>query len=190
MVKNKRRHGLFFFILALIIAIASTWVNKTWISYQKYKNEYDQQSKISHYFADFNVTQHHADGSLDYKLSGKHLSHWSGTKSSEISELQIVSYEDKKPSFNMTAAQAIMRNEEKVLELHDSIIIKDLQSDPISVLTTDFLRYYPDKKWINTESQVKFVSGTTILTGKGMDSKLDENKLRIHADVHSTFEKK
>ena len=187
--KSRRRRGLLFVAIALAIAFASTWVNKTWISYQDNKNNGDQQNRISHYFTDFTVTENDVNGLLKYKLTGKHLSHWSSSEISEVTKPHVITYHDEKPASDMLAKQAIIKDKDNMLELRGSVIIKNLQSEPISILTTDFLRYYPNEKWVNTESRVKFVSGKTLLMGKGMDSKLDDNKLRIHADVYSTFEK-
>ncbi len=188
--RSTRRRGLFLLFLALLVAIASTWLNGLWIAQKKSESKEAKQSRVSHYFTEFSLMSTDAEGVVEYTLTGRHFSRWSGKDWSEVSEPRLITFEAKKQSNKMTAKKAIMLHKKDVLELHDNVNIKDFNSDPVSVLTTDFLRYYPKKRIINTEATVKFVSGTTVLTGKGMDSKLDENTLRIHSDVHTTFEQK
>jgi len=187
---GRRWRGVFFSLVALLVAWASIWLNDAWISRQKSDSVEAKESKVSHYFTHFSLTSSNDVGEVEYKLFGQHFSRWSGKDWSEVLKPHLVSFSEGNKSTDMTADRAIMHDEQDVLELHDSVIIKDSSSDPPSILKTELLDYHPEKKWVETDSQVIFTSGSSVLTGKGMDSKLDENILRIHSNVHSTFETK
>ena len=185
-----RWRGFFLFLIALLIAWASIWLNHSWVSRNSNDSEDAKQSKVSHYFTNFTLISTNITGEVEYTLSGQHFSRWSGKDWSEILIPHLISFDTKKISTDMTADKAIMRHEQDVLELYDSVAIKGFSSDPSSILNTELLRYHPKKQWIETDSHVTFTSDSSTLTGKGMDSKLDENTLRIHSNVHSTFKTK
>lgn len=183
-----RWRSLFLLLIALLIAWASIWLNDAWISRQNSDATAIKESKVSHYFTHFSLTSSNAIGEVQYTLSGKHFSRWSGKDWSEISKPHLVSYSGNKQSTDMTADKAIMLHQKDILELHDAVTIKNLIAQPPTILTTELLNYYPEKQWLETDAKVTFTSDSSKLIGQGMDSKLDENILRIHSNVHSTFE--
>ena len=182
--------GIFLLLIALLVAWISIWLNDTWVNRQRKESIEIKESKVSHYFTNFTLTSSNQEGEVEYRLFGQHFSRWSGKEWSEILVPHLISYDTKEKSSDMIANKAIMQHEQDILELHDSVVIKDLSSDPSSTLNTELLYYHPEKQWIETDAQVTFTSGSSVLTGKGMDSKLDDNILRIHSNVHSTFETK
>lgn len=186
----RRRRGFFLFLLALAIATASIWFNELWINYQDDKEVNTTQSKLSYYFTQFSMISTNADGLIEYKLIGKHFSRWSGKETSEIVDPQLTSFNKQQESTNMTAEKAVMLHQKDNLELQGSVDIRNFNSDSSSVLKTDLLRYHSNERWIETDSHVTLTSDLSIMSGKGMDSKLDENTLRIHSNVLSTFKKK
>ena len=186
----RKRRGFSLFLLALAIATASIWFNDLWISYQDDKNSNTTQSKLSYYFTQFSMISTDANGSIEYNLVGKHFSHWTGRESSEIVNPQLTSFSSQKESTNMTAEKAVMLQQKDNLELQGSVNIRNFSSDSSSVLKTDLLRYHSKERLIETDSHVTLTSDSSIMSGKGMDSKLDENTLRIHSNVLSTFKKK
>lgn len=189
--------GIFLLLVALLIAWLSLWLNDAWINRQKKAATEAKESKVSHYFTRFSLSSINPEGIVEYRLFGQHFSRWSGKDWSEILEPHLVTFSTdaadnnkEKQSTDMTAKKGIMRHEQDILELQKAVVIKDLSSDPISTLKTELLYYHPEKKWIDTDVQVTFTSDSSVLMGTGMDSKLDENILRIHSNVHSTFKTK
>ena len=186
----RKRRGFFLFILAIAIAITSTWFNDLWISHQESQSNTVSESKLSYYFTQFSMISTNDIGTMEYKLSGKHFSHWSEKDVSEVVEPLLFSYDSQKKSTKMTADKAVIQHKKDSLELQGSVNIKNFSSDSSSLLETDLLRYHSSKRWIETDSQVTLTSDSSTITGKGMDSKLDENTLRIHSNVLSIFETK
>jgi len=186
----RRRGGILLLILAIVIAIASTWFNDLWISYQRNHNQLADKSRISYYFTEFSLQSSNAEGVSEYKLRGQHFSHWTGKDTSEIIQPRLYAYKQNKQSTQMTADSATLFHKQDIVELQGAARIINTASGTRTSLEAENLRYHPNKQWIETDSRIRFSSGNSKITGKGMDSKLDENILRIHADVRSIFDAK
>lgn len=183
----RRRNGILLLILTIVVALATTWFNDLWISYQRNHNQLADKSRIAYYFTEFSLQSSNAEGVAEYTLRGQHFSHWSGKDTSEIIQPRLYAFKPNQPSSQMTADSAIMFHAQDIVELQGAARIINTASGTQTRLETDNLRYHSNKQWIETDSKVRFTSGNSTITGKGMDSQLDENTLRIHADVRSTF---
>jgi LPS export ABC transporter protein LptC len=181
-----QRNGILLLILAMLIAIASTWFNDLWISYQREHRNQIESSQVSYYFADFALLSTNPQGEVEYKLSGQHFSHWTGKDSSEIIRPNLLAFSQNTPSSQIRADTATVSKNDTV-ELQGAVKITNSSSSNTTMLEADDLRYHPNKQWIETDSNITFTSGNSTITGKGMDSQLDKNILRIHADVLSIF---
>ena len=186
----RRRGGIFVLVLAIVVALASTWFNELWISYQRNHNQLADKSRISYYFTEFSLQASNAEGMAKYKLQGQHFSHWTGKDTSEIIKPQLYAFNQNKQTSQISADSATMFHKDDIVELQGTARIINTTSGTSSMLEAEKLRYHPNKQWIETDSRITFTTGKSILMGKGMDSKLDENTLRIHADVLSTFNPK
>lgn len=183
----RRRSGILLLILAIVVAIASIWFNKLWITYQQHYDIQADKSRLSYYFTEFSLQSTDANGTPEYKLSGQHFSHWTGKDTSEIVTPKLYAFDKKQQRTQIIADNAVMFHKDDHLELQGAAKITNTRSGSTTSLETENLRYHPKKRWIETDAQVTFTTGNSTIMGKGMDSQLDKNILRIHADVLSIF---
>lgn len=184
-----RRRGLWLFILALIVAASSTWLNNFWTEQQQ-RIESSDTNKISYYFRHFKLLSTDADGKGEYSLSGKHLSHWQDQALSEILEPNIIIFDQIDQSRTTTKAQkAYMHHNNEILELENQVILK--QKNAIgqinATLTTEQLLYRYRSQEIETSTNFALRSSDSQLTGTGLQAKLNEKHIKVLSNVRTNY---
>lgn len=182
------RSGIFFLIFAIVIAIAFTWLNSTWLSYQSFV--FDRQEKqIDYYLSDFSILNTYPDGSMKYMIKGQHLVHQESSGASKIIKPTIEARDIDQSIITITALEAnqITKNGAILLEGQVDIVknSKD-QTENFKLLTSD-LSYNPTSRELSTDATLSFSSPSGDFTGVGFSTNLDEQELRIHKNVQAKF---
>ncbi len=182
------RSGFFFLIFAIIVAIAFTWLNSTWLSYKGFT--FDRQEKqIDYYLTDFSILNTYADGTMKYLLKGQHLVHQESSSASKIIKPTIEARDFDNSIISITANEAQQDKKNGPILLEGKVdVIKNSnnQDENFKLLTTD-LSYNPSSREISTDAELLFSSSSGELKGVGFSTKLDEQELRILKNVQAKF---
>lgn len=184
----RKRKGFILFLLALIVGVGITWFNELWLDHQEIHAKTKEENRISSYFTGFSLIATDPQGNREYSLSGKHLSHRSGADKSEILSPHMVSFRsDGSQDTEINAEEGFIAHDSDIVTLVGSVNLISANNDETTKLDTETLTYHSRDQYVETDADVKITSGSSVLTGKGMDSRLKDNILRIHSNVHSTF---
>jgi len=182
------RSGIFFLIFAIVIAVAVTWLNSTWLTYQNFV--FDRQVRqIDYYLTDFTIVNTYPDGSMQYRIKGQHLVHQESSKASKIIKPVIQARDIKNSLITITANEALQDSKNGPIILTDKVDIEKKSVDEtenFKLLTSD-LAYNPISRELSTDAELTFTSPSGELTGLGFSTKLDEQELRIHKNVQAKF---
>ena len=182
------RSGFFFLIFAIILAIAVTWVNSSWLSYKTFV--FDRQEKqIDYYLTDFSILNTYPDGSMRYLLKGQNLIHQQSNGASKIIKPTIEARDVDNSIISITANEAQQDNKNDPILLAGKVaVIKNSNNkdESFKLLTTD-LSYNPNSQEIYTDAELFFSSSSGELKGVGFSTKLDEQELRILKNVQAKF---
>ncbi|MEH6455835.1 MAG: LPS export ABC transporter periplasmic protein LptC [Cocleimonas sp.] len=182
------RSGFFFLIFAVIVAIAITWFNSTWLSYKGFTLD-QKEKQIDYYLSDFSILNTYPDGSMRYVLKGQHLVHQQSTSASKIIKPTIEARDVDNSLILITANEAQQDKKNGPILLEGKVdVIKNSEdkNENFKLLTTD-LTYNPNDREIYTDAELSFSSASGDLKGVGFSTKLDEHELRILKNVQAKF---
>ena len=195
--------GLLLVIFSIIIALSVTWLNNFWLSYQEFVSAKNER-QIDYYLSDFSLLNTSADGTMKYYLKGQHLVHKNSTGGSEIFRPIIQAADSDGQYLLIHAEKAQQKKTEGIIELAGAVRIEktnnqnnltanNLSSNQIDN-TSDFslktknLSFDPIKREIFTDAMITLTTKDALLTGTGLQSKLDQQELRILSNVHAKFD--
>ncbi len=182
------RSGIFFLIFAIIIAVAFTWLNSTWLSYRGFV--FDRQEKqIDYYLSDFSILNTYPDGSMQYRINGQHLVHQESSSASKIIKPTIEARDIDESIIRITAIEANQAKKNDAILLEGQVDVtkeSNNKNENFKLLTSD-LSYNPMNRELSTDKALSFTSPSGDFTGIGFTTKLDEQELRIHKNVQAKF---
>ena len=196
--------GLLLVIISIIIAVAVTWLNNVWLSYQEFVSAGNER-QIDYYLSDFSLLNTTAKGEMKYYMQGQHLVHKNSTGASEIFQPMIQAADHHGETLFIHAEKAQQKQSQGVIELAGSVLIQKttqqnkttnngIQLDSLDNKTTDFrlktanLSFDPIKREIFTDAAITLTTKDGLLTGTGLRSQLDQQELRILSNVHAKFD--
>ncbi len=181
------RGGLLLLVLSMVIALAITWLNSTWLTYKGF--QFTQKvKKIDYYLSDFTLLNTLPDGQMRYFVTAEHLVHQQSTNSSGIFK-PLLQASDVDGSMITLKSDKAEQNKEGIITLVEDVNV--MKNGPKIKenfeLITHNLIYNPKQKTLSSTSKVIFTSYQGQLQGVGFSSKLDEQELRIHSNVRAEF---
>lgn len=185
-----RRRGLWLFILALVVTASTTWLNSLWTEQQQ-RIESSDTDKTSYYFRNFKLLSTDAEGNGEYHLSGRHLSHWQGQEQSEILRPNIVMFDRSDSSHTtVTAEKAHLYHKEEALELQNQVILKQRNTtgQVNATLSSEQLTYHYRKQQLETQTVFALETKDSLLTGKGLQAKLNEKHFKVLSNVRTNYQ--
>ena len=181
--------GLTFLIIAILVALSFTWLNTSWKSYKDIILPQNAK-KIDYYLTDFTLLNTQADGSMRYLLKAQNLTHQQSTGHSEIFNPQITAIDSDGGVISLRAESAIQMDKDAVITLTGKVDLKkeggDLRNE--FHLESSDLVFSPLKKELSSTSKVILKTDFGKIEGIGFNSKLNEQALRIHSNVHIEFQ--
>jgi len=196
--------GLLLLVISIIIALAVTWLNNVWLSYQEFVSAGNER-QIDYYLSDFSLLNTTANGDMKYSIQGQHLVHKNSTGGSEIFQPIIQAADQDGQTLFIRAEKAQQEESQGVIELAGAVLIQkttrqnkttdnSIQLDSLDNNTTDFslktinLSFDPIKREIFTDAPITLTTKDGLLTGTGLRSQLDQQELRILSNVHAKFD--
>ncbi|CAA6813888.1 MAG: Unknown protein [uncultured Thiotrichaceae bacterium] len=182
-----RFNGLIFLILACIIAIAGTWLNRLWQEQQQFTEKLDR-SQIDYYLSDFSLISTDTNGQAQFILSGDHFIHRREKKESEIYNPAIIIHSEGE-SLSIHAEEARhFANED--MELMGSVSISKPESENLAgyELRTSNLKYSPSMDRLSTEQALSLNSTDNAeISGIGLIHDLKNEVIQIQDKVHAEY---
>lgn len=181
------RSSLTVLVIAML-AVAVTWLNSSWNSYKEILLPQNEKV-IDYYLTDFTLLNTTADGTMRYFLKGQNLTHQQSSTSSEIFHPSIQASDNGGGIISLNAESALQENKNGAITLTGEVMLNSTNED-ISKnfnLETSDLVYDPLKKELSSKTKVILDTSSGKIKGVGFNSKLDEQALRIHSNVHIEF---
>ena len=180
--------GLTFLIIAVVFALAFTWLNSSWNTYKEILLP-QSVKKIDYYLTDFTLLNTQPDGSMRYFLKGKNLTHQQTTGRSDIFTPQIKASDSDGSIISLQADSATQADKNGPITLIGEVRLEKKGSDTTKnfQLNTSDLVYDPLKKELSSKTKVILNTDSGRIEGVGFNSKLNEQALRIHSNVHIEF---
>jgi len=179
--------GLLLLIISVLIAIAITWLNSTWLTYKGF--QFTQKiKKIDYYLSDFTLLNTLPDGQMRYFVTAEHLVHQQSTNESEIFK-PLLQASDSDGSMIILKSEKAEQDKKGVIQLVGAVNVTKNGpriKENFELITHDLI-YNPKQKTLSSEAKVIFTSYQGQLQGVGFSSKLDEQELRIHSNVRAEF---
>ncbi len=196
--------GLLLVIFSIIIGLSITWLNHFWLSYQEFVTA-NNERQIDYYLSDFSLLNTSANGEMKYYMRGQHLVHKNSTGGSEIFHPIIQAADSDGQYVLIHAEKAQQKKTQGVIELAGKVLIettnnqnkltanhlplvKNEKSASDFSLKTSNLSFDPIKREIFTDAMIALITKDVLLTGTGLQSKLDQQELRILSNVHAKFD--
>jgi lipopolysaccharide export system protein LptC len=180
--------GLTFLIIAIALALAFTWLNTSWHTYKEILLP-QSVKKIDYYLTDFTLLNTQSDGSMRYLLKAQNLTHQQTTGKSEIFDPQIQATDSDGSIISIKADSALQSDENGPITLLGDVTLDKKGTDASGnfQLETSNLVYEPLKKELSSKTKVILNTDSGRVEGVGFNSKLNEQALRIHSNVHMEF---
>lgn len=182
-----RFNGLILLIIACVIAIAGTWLNKLWQEQQQFTEKIDR-SQIDYYLSDFSLVSTDTSGQPQFILSGDHFIHRREKKESEIySPAVVIHYENETLSIHAEEARHYANED---VELIGKVSISKPVSEKMAgyEINTSDLHYSPSLDRISTEQPLSLRSTDNAeIKGVGLLHDLKNEVLQIKDKVHAEY---
>lgn len=182
-----RFNGLILLIIACVIALAGTWLNKLWQEQQQFTVKLDR-SQIDYYLSDFSLISTDTNGQPQFILSGDHFIHRREKKESEIYQPAIV-INSEGETLSIKAEEAL-HSANQDLELIGQVSISKPESENLAgyAMHTSNLKYSPSMDRISTEQPLSLTSTDKAeMSGTGLLYDLKNQAIQIQDKVHAEY---
>ena len=131
------------------------------------------------FFNQVDIINYDVMGKPKSYMTGKNIAHYPGDNDSRINVPRITFFRDKGLPVYVSAAQGLVNKNGSRLILKTDTVIKREQSleNSFFQLETPELTVWPKKDFAATKKAVKIITGTTIVTGIGMNADLKKRTL-------------
>lgn len=182
------RSGFFFLVFAIIVAVAFTWLNSTWLSYKSFVFDKEER-QIDYYLSNFSILNTYPDGTMRYLIKGQNLIHQQSTSASKIIKPTIDARDVDNSIISITANEAQQDSKNGPILMAGEVRVKKDSTDKVEnfeLLTSD-LSYNPTSRVISTDAELVFKSSSGEVKGVGFTTNLNEQELRILKNVQAKF---
>lgn len=182
------RLALFFLPFAVLVAALGYWnINSSTSNDQQ---ESMQGTKTIDFFVEGTQTLQFTDaGKIQYELSSPRIEHTQDDDITLLSQPDLLLYRDTEQPWHISSERSEVSPEGKEVELFENVRIArtDEKGRP-TILTTEQLTYVPETEYAHTKLAVKIEAANGITTGVGMQTYLNESKMRLLSNVRGRHE--
>ena len=183
MIKNKK---YLFFALALL------FIGLIWFSVFRWEpNEPPQQEQTSesdYFISNFSMTSYNAQGTIQTRIKGEHLEHYTHSDIIQIISPQITLMRQGKATWNMDAQYAFMGKKDEIILSGDIKINQTTEAylDPIYITTTS-LRILPEHQLVDSNDYFELQTETAKLQGQGLNINLNQRTIQLLSKVKGIY---
>lgn len=179
---------LFFVPFALLVAALGYWNIDS--STPDNQRSSAQAKKTIDFFAQGTQTLQFTDeGTVQYELSSPHLEHTQDDDITVLLQPDLLLFRGTEFPWHISSERSEVSPEGKEVELLKNVRIErtDEQGRP-TILTTEQLTYVPETEYAHTKLAVKIEAANGVTTGVGMQTYLNESKMRLLSKVRGRHE--
>lgn len=179
---------LFFIPFALLVAALGYWNIDS--STPDNQHSSAQAKKTIDFFAQGTQTLQFTDeGTVQYELSSPHLEHTQDDDITVLLQPDLLLFRGTEFPWHISSERSEVSPEGKEVELLKNVRIErtDEQGRP-TILTTEQLTYVPETEYAHTKLAVKIEAANGVTTGVGMQTYLNESKMRLLSKVRGRHE--
>lgn len=179
---------LFFLPFALLVAALGYWNIDSSTSTDL--QVLPTSEKTIDFFAQGTQTLQFTDeGSIQYELSSTRLEHTQDDDITLLLQPNLLLFRGTDLPWHISSDRSLVSPEGKEVELISNVRIErtDEQGRP-TILTTEQLTYVPATEYAHTKQAVKIEAANGITTGVGMQTYLNESKMRLLSNVRGRHE--
>lgn len=179
--------------LKVIMLLLAATVLSTWILYKVSlvsTNAAGNASNAPDYFMqDFTTLAMNANGKPNYKLHGVYMAHYPASDTTEILKPSIDFLRPDRPTMHVIADQGWLTSANEVVLLNGNVELteKDRSGNPVMQVNTASARVLIDQNYVESDQFTRIVTRHTNITGTGMQANLNNDKLSVLSDVHTTI---
>ena len=182
------RFALFFLPFALLVAALGYWnINSSTPTDQISSM---QAKKTIDFFAQGTQTLQFTDaGTVQYEMNSPRIEHTQDDDITLLLQPDLLLFRGTDLPWHISSERSQVSPEGKEVELIKNVRIErtDEQGRP-TILTTEQLTYVPETEYAHTQLAVKIEAANGITTGVGMQTYLNESKMRLLSNVRGRHE--
>lgn len=142
--------------------------------------------KHSFYLQNFTLTRFDKDGQLKHVMKGKQIDQDAVTGESQITQLQAALFKDGTVNWKITAQKGWMNKDQTQARLENKVVMQQT-IPPLTRATTAELNLNLVEKSAENKVPVQITQGENKLEGSGLYAKLDQNLLKLKAEVRGIY---
>lgn len=176
--------------LALLIAAAAgSWVLLRSSAQSQGAPRLSDPAQPGYYLNDATILGTDVDGVQLYRLEAASIRHQPATDEVTL-EAVVIRYSDgSQPDWFARAKQGTIIEQGTLIRLAGEVILQDGNVNPREklLIETSELDFRPRARVASTEAEVKLTRPGVVLTARGMEANLAEERLQLKADINGRF---
>jgi LPS export ABC transporter protein LptC len=173
-------------VAVLIGAVVASWLLGSAPGTQRRVSGAQDVPDTGYYLKDATFTETGADGGVLYEVAAESAVQSPADQAVTLRQVHL-DYGADEAAWVLDAAEGRIADDRRVIELSGRVTVRSEGDDTLAVVETDTLIVDPARKLATTTDEVRIRLGPHVLTGRGMQVKLDEQHLELEAAVHGQF---
>jgi lipopolysaccharide export system protein LptC len=181
---------IFALLIALLIAITMTWLRPS-----KVIAPTPLSADVAEWFAVEATSTTIADnGQAKHEVSAQRLTYYDQLQQTAFIKPKALVFNPELPAWQLVANQGVSYHESALEEMREIdlmgnvIIWREATKDlPRSEMQTEFLKFFPEKDYVETDQQVTFTYGQHEMSGLGMWADLDTQQVKLLKNVKGKY---
>ena len=181
-------------ITIFVVAALLAW----WISRDEDKPLFQTDQSLRHdpdyFFENFETTVMGTDGTPRYRLFADKMFHYPDTDTATLDKPKIIVYMDDATFWHVRAQQALVRQQEGIVQLQGRVVMQRKVSDRLSeniadveIITSD-MAVYTEKEYMETERAVTINHQTGLTKAVGLRADLAQRRLFLLSQVRGQYD--
>ncbi|HUO82647.1 MAG TPA: LPS export ABC transporter periplasmic protein LptC [Gammaproteobacteria bacterium] len=174
-------------VVVLVGAAVASWLLGSAPGTQRDAAEAPAVPDTGYYLEDATFMETGANGSVLYEVAARSAVQSPADETVTLRQVHLDYAADEAAGWVLEAAEGRISEASRVIELSGNVLLRSDGGDEPAVVETETLTVDPELKLAMTTDQVRIRLGPHVLTGTGMQVKLDEQHLELEAAVHGRF---
>lgn len=183
------------FIAFTVLAGVLIMLTLTWLAPTPTETAKEWSADVPQWFAmQAASTNIGENGKPKHQVIAQKLIHYDKQQQTEITQPEAIVFNPDTPPWQLKADNGIAKHagaleEMREMNLYGSVIIwrEEAPELPVSELTTEFLQFFPEQEYVQTDAVVNFRYGLHSTSAIGMHAVLNGQKIKLFDQVKSQY---